>query len=97
MLLGLFYFFSYYDTILQFSSYPVLPLNAQEGDFTQVMFISIPVVYIKEETEDAASLVKIEPEKKPLVVTKNGFDGTNYSTDGIDIKEEPQQDDLVSK
>ena len=34
---------------------------------------------------------------KPLLVTKNGFDGTNYSMDGIDIKKEPLQDDLVSE
>ena len=61
------------------------------------MFLSIPVVYIKEEPKDAASLVKIEPEMKPLVVTKDGFNETNYSMEGIVIKEEPLQDYLVSE
>ena len=72
-------------------------IECSRGDFAQIMFLSIPVVYIKEEPEDAASLVKIEPEMKPLIVTKNGFDGTNYSMDEIDIKEEPLQDDFVSE
>ena len=62
---------------------------------TQIMFFSISVVYIKEELKDSESLVKIEPE--PLVVTKNGVNGTNYCMDEIDIKEEPLQDDLVSE
>ena len=53
-------------------------------------------MYIKEEPEDTASHVKIEPEIKPLVVTDNGFNG-NYSMDGINIKEEPLQDDFVSE
>ena len=61
------------------------------------MFFSISVVYIKEEPKDAASLVKIEPEIKPLVVTGNVFNGTIYSMDEINIKEEPLQDDLVSE
>ena len=60
------------------------------------MFFSISVVYVKEEPKDSASLVKIEPEMKPLEATKNCFNGTNYSMDEIDIKEEPLQDDLVS-
>ena len=34
---------------------------------------------------------------KPLVVTKKDLNGTNYSIDEIDIKEEPLEDDLVSE
>ena len=61
------------------------------------MFFCISVVYIKEEPKDAESLVIIEPEMKPLVATKNCFNGTNCSSDEIDMKEEPLQDDLVSE
>ena len=60
-------------------------------------FFSISVVDIKEELEDAAHHVKIEPEMKPLLITGNGFNGANFSIDEIDIKEEPLQDDLVSE
>ena len=34
---------------------------------------------------------------KPLLITEEGFNGTNYSMDEIDIKEEPLQDHLVSE
>ena len=34
---------------------------------------------------------------KPLLITEKGFNEANYSLDGIDIKEEPLQDDLVSE
>ena len=74
-----------------------ITIECSRGDYTHVTFLSIPVVYIKEEPKDAASLVKIEPEMKPLVVTKDGFDEINYSMDGIVIKEEPLQDYLVSE
>ena len=74
-----------------------ITIECSRGDVTQVVFLSIPVVHIKEEPKDAASLVKIESEMQPLVVTKNDFDGTNYSMDGIDIKKEPLRDDLVSE
>ena len=67
-----------------------ITIECSRGDFTPVMFLSISGVYIKEEPKDAASLIKIEPEMKSLIVTKNGFDG-------IDIKEEPLQDDFVSE
>ena len=97
MWLGLFYLFPYNDTILQFYSNPVSLLDAQEGILHKLCFLSIPVVCIKEEPKDAASLVKIEPDMKPLIVTKNGFDGTNYSMEVIDTKEEPLQDDFVSE
>ena len=53
-------------------------------------------MYIKEEPEDVACCVIIEPEMKPLAVTENGFKGTNFSMGWIDIKEEPLQDDFVS-
>ena len=53
-------------------------------------------MYIKEEPEDAACCVKIDPEMNPLAVTENGFNGTNFSMGGIDVKEEPLQDDFVS-
>ena len=75
----------------------LITIECSRGDYTQVMFLSISVVYIKEEPKDAASLVKIDPEMKPLVVPKNGFDETNYSMEGIVIKEEPLQDYLVSE
>ena len=69
----------------------------KRGFYTN-LFLSISVVFIKEEPADAASSVKIEPEMKPLVVPENNcFNGPNYSTDEIDIKEEPLQDDLVSE
>ena len=58
---------------------------------------SISVVYIKKETEDAAPQINIEPQMKPLLVAAKGFDGTNYPKDEINIKEEPLQDDFVSK
>ena len=61
------------------------------------MFFFFSVVYIKEEPADAAPYIKIEPEMKPLVVTENGFNGTNYSIGEITIKEEPLEDNLVSK
>ena len=61
------------------------------------IFLSISVGDIKEELEDAAPHVKIEPEMKPLLITVKGFNGANYSMDEIDIKEEPLQDYLVSK
>ena len=53
-------------------------------------------MYTKEEPEDAACHVKIEPEMKPLAVTGNGFNATNFSMGGIDIKEATLQDDFVS-
>ena len=34
---------------------------------------------------------------KPLLITEKCFNGANYSTDEIDIKEEPLQDYLVSE
>ena len=49
------------------------------------MFFSISVVYIKEEPNNAAFLLK------------NGFNRTNCSIAEIDIKEEPLQDDSVSE
>ena len=61
------------------------------------MFFSISVFYIKEDPDDAASIVKIESEMMALVVTKNNSNETNYSRDEVCIKEEPLQDDLVSK
>ena len=60
-------------------------------------FFSISVVHIKEELEDAAPHVKIEPDMKPLLITEKGLNGANYSMDEIDIKEEPLQYDLVSE
>ena len=60
-------------------------------------FSFISVVKIKEELEDAASNVKIEPEMKPLPITEKGFNGANYSMNEIDIKEEALQDDIVSE
>ena len=59
--------------------------------------ISISVVNIKEELEDATPHAKIEPEMKPLLITEFGFNGTNCSMDEIDIKDEPLQDELVSE
>ena len=64
--------------------------------FNHFLF-SVSVVDIKEELEDAAPHVKIDPEMKPLLITEKGFNGANYSMDEIDIKEEPLQDDLVSE
>ena len=64
--------------------------------FNHFLF-SISVVDIKEELEDAAPRVKIEPEMKPLLITEKGFNGDNYSMDEIVIKEEPLQDNLVSE
>ena len=51
---------------------------------------------IKEEFVDAAPHIKIEPERKRLLITEKGFIEANYSIDDIDIKEEPLQNDLVS-
>ena len=77
--------------------YFFLKASAQEWTWLKLYFFSISVVYIKEEPEDATSHVKIEPEMKPLVVTKNCFNGANYSREDIYMKEEPLQDDFVSE
>ena len=52
---------------------------------------------MEEGLEDAAPHVKSEPEMKPLLITQKVFNGTNNSMEEIYIKEEPLQDDLVSK
>ena len=82
--------------ILYFSTNPVSQLNPQKGILHKCCFSFISAAYIKEEPEDAACCVKIKPEMKPVAVTENGFNGTNFSISEIDIKEEPLQDDFVS-
>ena len=73
-------------------------VESLNGDFTQMMsFFLHSVAFIKEEPEDATPDVKIEHEMKPLVVTGKCLNGTNYSMDEIDIKEEPLEADLVSE
>ena len=74
-----------------------ITIECSRENFTQIMFFPFSVVYIKEEPTDAASLANDEPEMKPLLDIKSGFNVTNYSMDEIDIKEEPLQDDLVSE
>ena len=57
-------------------------------------FFSISVVDIKEELVEATPHVKIELEMEPLLITEKGFQGVNYDMDGIDIKEEPLQEEV---
>ena len=52
---------------------------------------------IKDEPQVPAMYIKKEPEMSSIVVTENRFNGANYSTDEIHIKEEPLQDDEVSE
>ena len=91
-----FLFFATYGTT-QFFLKSRITNGSSIEDFIHYVFFSISVVYIKEEPEDAAPHVKIEHEMKPLFITENGLNGTNYSMDDIEIKEEPLQDDIVSE
>ena len=71
-------------------------------------FLLISVACIKQELDDAAFDVRIEPNEDPLLIKVDGVNGSlfskkqnqiterNGSIEEIYIKEEPPQDDLVS-
>ena len=71
-----------------------------------MFYFLISVVYIKEELQDVAIDVKLEPDVDSFLKKEDGNNealtvkghsqstGTNYSMDKLVIKDEPQQDNL---
>ena len=76
-------------------------------DYNNFIF-SVSVVYIKEEPEDAAFVVKIEPDinsmlvkqedlNEPMTIEKNKIIGCNASNQELVMEENPLQLEFVSK